>query len=63
MKFLRLARLASIPATIGTLLALAHPVPASAAVGENSGFYDLWCSTKPIAAGLARCSAGSARGR
>ncbi len=40
MKFLRLARLASIPATMGTLLALAHPIPASATVGENSGFYD-----------------------
>jgi len=40
MKFLRLTPLASIPATIGTLLALAHPVPAGAAVGANSGFYD-----------------------
>jgi hypothetical protein len=40
MKFLRLARLASIPTTIGTLLALAQPIPASATVGANSGFYD-----------------------
>ena len=40
MKFLRLARLASIPATIGTMLVLAHAVPASATVGDNSGFYD-----------------------
>ena len=44
MKFLRLARLASIPATIGTMLVLAHAVPASATVGDNSGFYDL-CRT------------------
>ncbi len=40
MKFLRLARLASIPATMGTLIALAQTVPASATVGDNSGFYD-----------------------
>ena len=40
MKFPRVARVASIPATIGTMLALAHPAAASATVGPNSGFYD-----------------------
>ena len=40
MNFVRLARLASVPATIGTLLALAHPASASATVAANSGFYD-----------------------
>ncbi len=38
MKLLRLARLASIPATFGTLLALAQPVSATSV--DNSGFYD-----------------------
>ena len=40
MKFPRVARVASIPATIGTMLALVHPAAASATVGPNSGFYD-----------------------
>ncbi len=42
MKLLHLARIASIPATIGTLLALAQPAFASTdgATGRNSGFYD-----------------------
>ena len=34
------AGLASIPATIGTLVAVVNPLPASATVGPNSGFYD-----------------------
>lgn len=39
MKLLSLARIASIPATIGTLLVLAQPVSAATSV-DNSGFYD-----------------------
>jgi len=36
---MKILRLATIPATIGTLLTLAQPVSASTAV-DNSGFYD-----------------------
>ncbi len=39
MKLLSIARIASIPATIGTLLVLAQPVSAATSV-DNSGFYD-----------------------
>jgi hypothetical protein len=39
LKLLSLARIASIPATIGTLLVLAQPVAAGTSV-DNSGFYD-----------------------
>jgi hypothetical protein len=38
MKLLRIARIASIPATIGALLAFAQPVAATSV--DNSGFYD-----------------------
>ncbi len=39
MKLLGIARIASIPVTLGTLLAFAQPVSASTSV-DNSGFYD-----------------------
>ncbi len=39
LKLLGIARIASIPVTIGTLHALAQPVSASTSV-DNSGFYD-----------------------
>jgi hypothetical protein len=39
LKLLSIARIASIPAAIGTLLVLALPVSAGASV-DNSGFYD-----------------------
>jgi len=39
LKLLGLARIASIPVAIGSLLALAQPVSASTSV-DNSGFYD-----------------------
>jgi hypothetical protein len=40
MRFLRIGRIAWITAAIGSLFTLAQPVPVSAAVGANSGFYD-----------------------